>query len=185
MELPRRRVLRLGGAALFTGLASTVATPAFAEFVTARHRTLSLESLHTGETFDGEYWANGAYLPDALARINHVLRDRRNNKEHEIDPKLLDSMSFMRNWMGRKDPFMVISGYRSPESNAKMAAASKGVATRSLHMDGKAIDVRMQGCELKALHSAALSMRCGGVGYYPKSDFVHMDTGRVRAWKGA
>jgi uncharacterized protein YcbK (DUF882 family) len=185
MELPRRRILRLGGAALVTGLVSTVATPALAEFVTRRTRSLALESLHTGDTFSGEYWANGEYIPEALAQINHVLRDRRNNDVHEIDPKLLDSLSFMRNWMGRTDPYLVISGYRSPESNAKMAKASKGVATKSLHMVGKAIDIRMQGCQLKSLHNAALSMRCGGVGYYPKSDFVHMDTGRVRTWSGA
>jgi uncharacterized protein YcbK (DUF882 family) len=185
MELPRRRVLRLGGAALVSGLVSSLATPAFAEFVTRKSRTLGLESLHTGEKFHGEYWANGEYLPDALKEINHVLRDRRNGAVHEIDPKLLDSLSLMRSWMQRTDPYLVISGYRSPESNGKMAAASSGVAKNSLHMQGKAIDVRMQGCELKSLHSAALSMKCGGVGYYPVSDFVHMDTGRVRTWKGA
>jgi uncharacterized protein YcbK (DUF882 family) len=184
MELPRRRFLRLGSAALVTGF-SSVATPAFAEFVTRRSRTLGLESLHTGEKFSGEYWANGAYLPDALKEINHVLRDRRNGAVHEIDPKLLDSLSLMRSWMQRNDPYLVISGYRSPESNSKMAAASSGVANNTQHTHGKANDVRKQGCELKSLHSAALSMRCGGVGYYPVSDFVHMDTGRVRTWKGA
>jgi uncharacterized protein YcbK (DUF882 family) len=186
MELPRRSILRLGGGALFSGLVCSVGTPAFAELIAAKPRTLSLESLHTGEKFNGEYWANGKYLPDALERINHVLRDRRNNKVHEIDPKLLDTLSLLRGQMGRAaDPYLVICGYRSAESNAKMAAASSGVAKNSLHVQGKAIDVRMPGCALKTLHGAALSMRCGGVGYYPRSDFVHIDTGRVRTWNGA
>ena len=185
MELPRRRILRLGGAAVLTGLASSIASPALAELVTRRSRNLALQNLHTGETVNVDYWANGNYIPEALAEINKVMRDWRSGEIHAIEPRLLDSLSYMRNWMGRKDAFHVISGYRSPTSNAKMASASSGVAKKSLHMEGKAIDIRLPGCELSSLHKAALSMRCGGVGYYPVSNFVHLDVGRVRNWSGA
>ena len=185
MELPRRRVLRLGGAALVTGLASTIASPALAELVTRKSRRLALQSLHTGEKVDVEYWANGNYIPDALAEINKVMRDWRSGEVQAIEPRLLDSLTFMRTWAGWKEPFQVISGYRSPATNSKLSAASSGVAKKSLHMEGKAIDIRMAACDLKSLHKAALSMRCGGVGYYPVSNFVHVDVGRVRTWSGA
>ena len=185
MNLPRREFVRLGGAALFTGIASTIATPALAELVTARHRSIALQNLHTGEKLDVEYWANGKYIPQAMAAINKVMRDWRNGEVHEIDPKLIDSLSLMRNWLGRKEPFHVISGYRSPATNSKLSAASSGVAKNSLHTQGKAIDIRMPGCDLKNLHGTALKMRCGGVGFYPVSNFVHVDTGRVRTWSGA
>jgi uncharacterized protein YcbK (DUF882 family) len=182
MELPRRHLLRLGGAALVTGLAPSFAAPVFASTLGAR--TLSFESLHTGEKFSGEYWANGKYLPDALAEINRVMRDRRNQKIGAMDPKVIDLLTLLRHKVERTDPFMIICGYRSPESNAKMAAASSGVAKKSLHMTGQAIDVRLPGCALKSLHGAALDMQCGGVGYYPAANFIHVDTGRVRKWFG-
>jgi uncharacterized protein YcbK (DUF882 family) len=192
MILPRRRFLRLGGAAAFTGLVSAVATPALADvltkstdLVTKKTRKIALHNLHTGESVYTEYWANGEYIPDALKAVNKVLRDWRNDQVHEIDPKLVDMLSLMRSWMDKDDAFQVISGYRSPASNSKMHEASAGVAKNSLHMQGKAIDIRMPGCDLKNLHGAALKMRCGGVGYYPVSNFVHMDTGRVRTWQGA
>ena len=192
MILPRRRFLRLGGAAAFTGLVSAVATPALADvltkstdLVTKKTRKIALHNLHTGESVNTEYWANGEYIPDALKAVNKVLRDWRNDQVHEIDPKLVDMLSLMRSWMDKDDAFQVISGYRSPASNSKMHEASAGVAKNSLHMQGKAIDIRMPGCDLKNLHGAALKMRCGGVGYYPVSNFVHMDTGRVRTWQGA
>jgi uncharacterized protein YcbK (DUF882 family) len=193
MNVPRRRVLRLGGAAVFTGLVSSLAGSAFADIagpavtnlVAKRTRSIALHNLHTGESLNTEYWVNGAYVPEALTAVNKVMRDWRNNEIHEIDPKLVDALSLMRSWMDKSDAFQVISGFRSPVSNAKMHEASSGVAKNSLHMEGKAIDIRMPGCDLKNLHGAALKMRCGGVGFYPVSNFVHVDVGRVRTWQGA
>src|SRR4051812_15775159 len=135
MNLPRRRVLRLGGAAVFTGLVSSVASPAFADLltkntdlVTKKTRKIALHNLHTGESLDTVYWADGQYVPEALTAVNKVLRDWRNNEVHTIDPKLVDMLSLMRSWMDKTDAFQVISGYRSPVSNAKMHEASSGVA---------------------------------------------------------
>jgi uncharacterized protein YcbK (DUF882 family) len=193
MYLPRRRVLRLGGAAVLTGVVSSLVNPALADIaspavtnlVQKRTRKIALHNLHTGVSLNTEYWAEGHYIPEALTAVNKVLRDWRNDEVHEISPKLVDMLSLMRSWMDKDDAFQVISGYRSPVTNAKMHAASDGVAKNSLHMKGMAIDIRMPGCDLKNLHGAALKMRCGGVGYYPVSNFVHMDVGRVRTWQGA
>src|SRR5690606_22191472 len=117
-----------------------------------------------------------------LDAVNEVLRDHRTGEVHAIDPQLLDLLSGLAGKLEARPRFQVISGYRSPASNAKLHAKSSGVATRSLHMQGKAIDIRMGGVELANLRRAALGLRAGGVGYYPSSDFVHVDTGRVRQW---
>ena len=114
--------------------------------------------------------------------LNKVLRDHRNNKIAEMDPQLLLLLDEVNGKLGNGKELHIISGYRSPESNAKLHANSNGVAKRSMHMDGKAIDIRLPGKDLKTLHKAAMSLKGGGVGYYPDSQFVHMDTGRVRYW---
>jgi uncharacterized protein YcbK (DUF882 family) len=145
-------------------------------------RSLSFESLHTGERLSAPYWSGHGYLPDALGAIAHVLRDHRTNASHPIDPNLLDLLHALAQRLDRPPAFQVISGYRSPVTNASLAAASEGVATHSLHMQGMAIDIRMQGVRTVRIREAALALRAGGVGYYPKSDFVHVDTGRVRFW---
>ena len=141
--------------------APTLSIPAFANTAQAARgeRSLRLYNTHTGEKLSTVFWAEGEFIPDAMKDINKVLRDHRNNKELHI-----------------------ISGYRSPESNAKLHSASGGVAKRSLHMDAKAIDIRLHDVALSDLRQAALGMKAGGVGYYKKSDFVHVDTGRVRQW---
>ena len=186
MDYERRRLLRMGGATLVAGLAqpalgSTVTTGA-AILAAGQVKSLAFDCLHTGEKLVIDYWTNGAYVPDALARINHLLRDFRNNEMHVIQPKLLDLLSVLHRTVGSNKPFEVISGYRSPATNAMLHAESHGVAAKSLHMQGMAIDIRLADCGLANLHAAARSLKLGGVGYYPASDFVHVDVGRVRYW---
>ena len=179
----RRSVLRLaGGGLVAAGAASLGISEAFATAPAQGARTLALLNTHTGDRFGAAYWEQGNYVPDAMAAIRHVMRDHRNNEVHDIDPRLLDQLSRLNGLVGAAAPYQILSGYRSPASNAMLHANSDGVATHSLHMDGKAIDIRLAGVDLPRLHDAALSMQSGGVGFYPASDFIHVDTGRVRRW---
>jgi uncharacterized protein YcbK (DUF882 family) len=178
----RRDVLRLGAAAGF----AAIAAPAWAQGLDVwGPRRAVLDNLHTGETFNEVYYANGSYLPDALAEATRVMRDWRTGDEHFIDPSLFDALHAIGGKLETRSPFQIISGYRSPRTNAMLRAHSDGVAQNSQHVLGKAIDVRIQGVELSNLRSAALAVGAGGVGYYPVSNFVHVDTGRVRQWYGA
>lgn len=145
-------------------------------------RTLSFYNLHTGESLRTVYRAADGYVVSALADIDHILRDFRANEVKPIDPRLLDLLFAIRSRLGTREPFHVISGYRSPLTNAMLHARSEGVAAHSLHVEGKAIDIRVPGQNLAMLRSVALELRRGGVGYYPTSNFVHVDTGRVRFW---
>jgi uncharacterized protein YcbK (DUF882 family) len=165
-------------------LASAVGMPALAKAAlpAPAERTLRLYNTHTGESLRSVFWAEGQFIPDALKDINKLLRDHRNDQIAAMDPKLIVLLNDVSDKFGDNQVLHIISGYRSPESNAKLAAASNGVAKHSMHMDGKAIDIRMPGKNLAQLHKAAMSMKAGGVGYYPDSQFVHMDTGRVRYW---
>jgi uncharacterized protein YcbK (DUF882 family) len=173
-------LLGLGAAALATGGRAFAETPAAIE-----PRSVSFHNLHTGESLDAIYWDQGRYVPDALAAVNKVLRDFRTGDEHMMDPRLLDLLTAVHGKVDAKSPFQVISGYRSPKTNAMLHERSHGVATGSLHMQGMAIDVRVEGVQLDHLHKAALDLGRGGVGLYPVSDFVHMDVGRVRQWYGS
>lgn len=182
---PRRQFVRagvalaLGAAALRPAWSSMRLPPDRADGI-AR---LAFVNTHTGESLDVVYREGPHYLGDALAEIDRVLRDHRSGDVHEIDRALLDQLVQLRALLGVGGrPFHVISGYRSPRTNAMLAARSNGVATKSLHLQGRAIDIRMPGVELGALRRAALSLQAGGVGYYARSDFVHLDTGRVRRW---
>lgn len=143
---------------------------------------MRFRNLHTAETLDAEYWQNGAYAPDALTAINHVLRDHRTNETHAIDVRLLDLLHDLAGQLETREPLQVISGYRSPRTNAALADASSGVARRSLHMDGMAIDIALEGTSTELIRDAALALGRGGVGYYPNPGFVHVDVGRVRRW---
>ena len=145
-------------------------------------RVLSFSHLHTGERLELEYFSAGAYLPDALGALNHLLRDFRTGDVGAIDPALLDLLHTLRERTGTRQPFQIISGYRSPATNQMLHERSSGVATKSLHMSGQAIDIRLADVPLARLRDTALALRSGGVGFYPGSDFVHVDTGRVRAW---
>lgn len=145
-------------------------------------RALSFVHTHTSEHLRVEYFTGGQYLRDALASVDHFLRDFRTGEVHVIEPRLLDLLHQLAGATGATRPFHVISGYRSPATNAALRQRSEGVAAGSLHMKGQAIDIRLDGVPLAGLRSAALALRQGGVGYYPASNFVHVDTGRVRTW---
>lgn len=145
-------------------------------------RSLAFSHNHTGERLKTVYFEGGEYLPDALAEINHLLRDFRTGEVWEMDVGLLDTLADLRSLTGSTAEFQIISGYRSPQTNAMLRSASSGVAKRSLHMQGRAIDVRLSGYDTAKLRKAAMSLRRGGVGYYARSDFLHVDTGRVRSW---
>lgn len=159
--------------------------PAVVTRPAADARQLFLQNLHTGDRLKTVYWENGAYVEDALDEARHVLRDWRNGEQHQMDPELFDIFHGLRTRLEVDRPFQIISGYRSPATNAKLAAQSSGVAKRSLHMQGKAVDLRLEGVDLRHVRKAALDMGAGGVGFYPRSNFVHVDTGRVRQWSGA
>lgn len=175
MLLSRRHLLR-GGIAATTAL---MAGPALA---LTESRQLSFVNTHTGESLTVDYFQAGSYDATGLEQVAHVLRDHRTGDVHPIDPGLLDLLHDLQVLADRDDAFQVISGYRSPQTNGMLRARSGGVATRSLHMDGKAIDIRLTGFATKKLRDLALSLKRGGVGYYATSDFVHVDTGRVRYW---
>ena len=147
-----------------------------------RARALSFLNTHTGEELDVVYRANGRYRRCALARIDHILRDHRSGEVQRIDTKLLDLLHSLGKTLDAGKPFHVISGYRSPKTNEMLRAGGRGVARRSMHMYGKAVDIRLPGCSLRTLREAALEAKAGGVGYYPEAQFVHVDVGRVRFW---
>jgi uncharacterized protein YcbK (DUF882 family) len=174
----RRTLLRAGAGAILAGLIPL--RPAAAAL--GGVRSLAFDNLHTGERLAVDYWVDGRYVPDALSAVNRVLRDFRTGDVHPIDPGLLDLLGALRAKLDTGVALQVISGYRSPVTNARLHEASSGVATKSLHMQGQAIDIRIAGRPLDSVRRAALSLRRGGVGYYPKSNFVHVDVGRVRAW---
>lgn len=147
-------------------------------------RALELFNTHTGETVSVVYRRGADYDTAALAKLRHVMRDHRNGEAHDIDVGVYDQLFELAVAARRDARYDIISGYRSPESNAKMAAASRGVARRSLHMQGRAIDVRLHRCACTNLRDLALAAARGGVGFYNRSNFVHLDTGRFRSWAG-
>ncbi len=154
----------------------------FAAKQSAMERKLSFYNTHTDEKISTTYWAEGQYIEESLIDINNIMRDHRSGEVYPIDPHLMDLLYSLQEKVERKDTFSIISCYRSPATNAMLNKKSSGVAKHSLHMQGKAIDIRLPGCELNHLRKAALALKRGGVGYYPKSDFIHVDTGRVRFW---
>jgi len=191
---PKHRARTLAAAAhqpsrrrLLTAGAVAVAAPLL---VLSRHaaasmgssRTLAFRHTHTGESLSIAFAHGERYVAEALARVNWLLRDFRNGAVQPIDPQLLDQLHAVARLTGSSAPFEVISGYRSPATNEALHRKSRGVATKSLHLEGRAIDVRLPDVPLADLRDAALSLKAGGVGYYAESRFVHLDTGRVRSW---
>jgi uncharacterized protein YcbK (DUF882 family) len=178
--LSRRGFLKAGAVVLAAGLPGKV----FATIppVFSGERKLNFYNTHTGENLNAVYWAGGQYQPDGLAEIYNVLRDFRTGDVSPINTRLLDLLHSLSTTLDTEARFHVISGYRSPATNAALAEKSHGVAKRSLHMDGLAIDIRIPGRELKDVRNAAIALGGGGVGYYPASAFVHVDVGRVRTW---
>lgn len=145
-------------------------------------RKVSLVNAHTGDKFTGEYWANGRYLPGAFREIKKLMRDHRTNDIFPIDPRLMDILYVVQHRLENYKPFRVFSGYRSPKTNNMLRRKGEGVARNSLHMSGQAVDLQLPGTRLSSLKKAAINVKSGGVGFYPRSDFVHIDTGRVRHW---
>lgn len=180
-DMNRRRFLQLGAMAVFAGAFPQTASGSVA-IITQPERSLAFYNTHTGERLKTVYWIEGNYISESLGEIDHILRDHRTNEVLNIDTRLLDLLFALRNELDIKQPFHIISGYRSAPTNAFLHARSDGVAENSLHTVGKAIDIRTPGRALSVLHKAAIAVKGGGVGYYPKSDFVHVDVGRVRYW---
>ena len=145
-------------------------------------RILSFFHTHTSERLTVPYFADGNYLPEGLSTLRSFLRDFRTGDEHVIDPELFDLLNDLRLATRTKSPFHVISGYRSPRTNSMLREHTSGVASGSMHLQGRAIDVRLADVDCGVLRDAALELQRGGVGYYRASDFVHVDTGRVRRW---
>jgi uncharacterized protein YcbK (DUF882 family) len=148
----------------------------------SRKRRLALRHLHTGETVDIVYSTANRYDPAALGKLNRFLRDHRDGSVHEIDPVVLDFLYDLSRRLQVTGPIDIVCGYRSQRSNALLRARSSGVAKRSLHLEGKALDIRVPGRSVKSVARAALALNRGGVGRYSKSNFVHIDSGRVRTW---
>lgn len=174
----RRRFLNWGLAAA----AVTMPIPAWAGSLGTDKRRLSFFNLHTGETLTAAYWSSGKYQKNAVRDINHLLRDFRTGDIHPIDLRLLDLLHILNRKIRTGSPYQVISGYRSPATNARLALEGRGVARRSYHMKGMAIDIALEDRKLTDLHHVALALGAGGVGFYPKPGFVHVDVGPVRTW---
>jgi len=172
----RRRFLTLTCAA-----AGLVAAPALLRAAGAERR-IGFLNLHTRETVDAVYWADGAYVEKGLAAISRVLRDHRSDEVTKMDPRLIDILYELRSRVKSTAPYHVISGYRSPKSNAALLETVAGVAQNSFHMRGQATDVRLPGVELLDLRWAARDLEAGGVGFYPINEFIHVDTGPLRFW---
>jgi uncharacterized protein YcbK (DUF882 family) len=179
-----RSVALSAAAGALSGLSAASARAALAPLAEAPNaRALSLTHTHTHEQLALVYAFDDRYVPAALGTLNHFLRDHYTGQVGRIDPQLFDLLHRVRQVLGSQAEYEVISGYRCPETNDRLRRTrGGGVASHSLHMDGQAIDVRLPGVELADLRDAALSLRAGGVGYYPSERFVHIDTGRVRRW---
>lgn len=171
-----------------TGVTALCAFPMVARAITLSppsRRDLAMHHTHTREKIALVYAVGRAYVPEALSNLNHFLRDHYSGMVGQMDPGLYDMMHAIRASLRARAPYQIISGYRSPATNERLRTTrGGGVARRSLHMEGKAVDLRIPGVPLKELRDAALELKMGGVGYYPGSDFVHVDTGRVRSWTG-
>lgn len=172
--IDRRNFLRTATLASLGGIAARAQG--------SQARSLSLVHTHTGERLTATYFAGNGYETEALGRINRFLRDFRTDEVHTIDVRVLDILHDLRVMTGHDAPYEIISGYRSPQTNAALRRYSTGVAEHSFHMQGRAIDIRLADYPTQRLHELAHAMARGGVGFYPRSDFVHLDSGPVRFW---
>ncbi|MDO5370225.1 DUF882 domain-containing protein [Paracoccus sp. (in: a-proteobacteria)] len=148
------------------------------------YRRVRMYSGRTGESIDTVYWADGRYIRDALNEINIFMRDWRTGQVIGIDPRMVDIAAASARLMQTNEPYMMLSGYRSPKTNAMLRSRSGGVARNSLHMTGKAADLRLKSRSVNQMYKAAAACRAGGVGKYSSSNFVHMDCGPLRTWGG-
>ena len=146
-------------------------------------KIITLNNLHTGERLQTCYYDSGKFIHSELNKIDHICRDFRRNEIHEIDRELLAQLDAIQTLLKSNSEIQIISGYRSPATNEMLRSKSSGgVAKKSFHMQGRAIDFRIEGVRLADVRDAALELKAGGVGYYPGSNFIHIDTGRVRSW---
>ncbi len=174
----RRRLLGAAAAVTAVGLVKPAAAVSFAP------RSVSLYNVHTGEWLRTVYWADGHYIREAVRDINWILRDHDSGEIRPMNAGVLDVLGMLRDRLDTPDPFLVVCGYRSPATNRRLYLQGNGVAKHSYHIKGMAVDLRSEGRSLSQLRNAALSLRSGGVGYYPRADFVHVDCGPVRHWLG-
>jgi uncharacterized protein YcbK (DUF882 family) len=188
-NLSRRSFMGIGaatlGGLLIPGLSSVAEAGNYKSGIIGNGaRRLAFRNSHTGESFSGVHRVGNKYLPDAFQQINMVLRDFRTDQMYPMDPRVIDIVHAVQRMTGRSTPLEIISGYRSPKTNNMLRgrSMSSGVAKKSLHMEGKAIDLRMEGFSTTRIRDLAQSLKAGGVGYYSKSNFVHMDCGDVRTW---
>ena len=181
VELSRRRFIQW---VVFSGFASLSPNPVLAAIrdCMTPERSLSLYNPNTKEALDTTYWSNGNYVRKALADISHIMRDRRTGEIKRIDPRLLDVLHAIGMQLKTQEPFHIMSGYRSPQTNALLRKRGRAAAANSFHMQGKAVDICLPKCGLSSLRRVSSSLRSGGVGYYPRSGFVHVDVGPVRYW---
>lgn len=182
MKSPSRRFFLKTAGATGLAIASPLAGAKIISPSVVGERKLKLRNLHTGEKLTATYWAEGEYISEELDAIDHVLRDHRSDEMVHMDQALIEQVYTLQQRLGHKGTIEIISGYRSPTTNEMLRRHSSGVAKHSFHTMGRAIDLRMPGVKLKDLRKAALKMKAGGVGYYPTSNFVHLDTGRPRFW---
>jgi uncharacterized protein YcbK (DUF882 family) len=182
MKWSRRRLLSTAG--MMVGASAAGILKGVAAEQSVGSRRIVLNSLHTPESLDIVYRRGNDYVPESIAAIELLLRGYRTGARHPIDPTLMDYLYEVAQLAGVDPLFAVISGYRSPQTNEMLHERSGGVASHSLHMEGRAIDVRLHKVDCASLAEKALAMRRGGVGYYNRSDFVHLDTGRFRSWRG-
>lgn len=176
----RREALALGG----TFALGLLVAPATARAARPSSRSLSFYAMHTGEEITADYFVNGRYQPEGLRAIARVLRDHRTDEIHPIDPGVLDILHAVRRMVGSQDAIHVVSGYRSRATNEMKRQSSRwsGVAKDSYHLYGKAIDVILPNRDMRQVRRAAIALQAGGVGYYPRSGFVHLDCGPFRTW---
>jgi uncharacterized protein YcbK (DUF882 family) len=177
----RRRFLKMSASAMLTTLFAHPVLAAVAPGA-AEHHILSFYNIHTGEALKTCYRANGRLIHRAVDRISHIMRDHRTGEIKPVDPRLLDLLHHIVREVKPRSPISIISGYRSPRTNESLRKITAGVAKKSLHIQGRAIDIRIPGYQTSALRELAIDLHTGGVGYYSKSDFVHLDTGPFKVW---
>lgn len=188
-KLQRRQFLRKSAQAAAIIGAGSITSPALASALTAPYygpdHKLRLVNAHTWEKLDIVFWSEGLHIDQSMQEISHLMRDHRADETISMDYQLIDDLYTLYNLLGTTERIHVLSGYRTKATNAKLRSRSSGVAKYSLHMEGRALDINVPGKTAKQIREAAMSMGSGGVGYYPSSGFVHIDTGNVRAWRGS
>ena len=181
-KIDRREILKLG---LVGTLASIVPLGISSTSASASARStwrVAFRHAHTGESFNGVYRVGDKYLPEAFERLNYILRDFRTGEVFPMDPRVIDIMALVQKKANARSPIDIFSGYRSPKTNNRLRKSTSGVAKNSFHMYGQALDMHINGYSTRNLRNVAMGLRAGGVGYYPKSQFVHVDTGSIRSW---